>query len=216
MVVMDLRCCPGELQKKCIGLHGRSLCLCEGLGYSVFRLCGHVAGSSRGAVIDAFNNEGPERKAFLLSKVGGGAGINLQTASMMSAWPAQSMPCVSAVCGKFMGGSYLLESRRNSCLAAIQTGKGECWWGPKPIQERWPRSFSPCIWMWVESNNPVAPEPEHVPLPHGLLPRKRSREHDFSLDSSGKLVCSAPDLRCSKKNRYLYKPGGKRSACPGH
>lgn len=42
-----------------------------------------------------------------------------------------------------------------------------------------------------ESNNRVAPEPEHVPLPHGLLPRKRSQEHDLSLDSSGKLVCSA-------------------------
>ena len=40
---MDLRCCPGELQKKCIGLHGRSLCLCEGLGLQCFpplRACG--------------------------------------------------------------------------------------------------------------------------------------------------------------------------------
>lgn len=39
--------------------------------------------------------------------------------------------------------------KHGSILAAIQTGKTKCRWGPEPIQERWPTAFSPCTWMWV-------------------------------------------------------------------
>ena len=41
-----------------------------------------------------------------------GRGQHKHWPAFFSAWPAQSMPCVSAVCGKFMGGSYLLESNQ--------------------------------------------------------------------------------------------------------